>query len=436
MIHQGFVGYSGRSGKEAIVIISEEESFSGTNSDGESSEYDSDSLYGDERPSINESNGQPAEDKSDESEPELDVRDMFLLMPKRREQIRRLRKIKVQFKYYEQLPPEIIFRVMRYTKPDDLLNLIRSGPTTAGIWNRYKIAVLRGIQEEQFSDFTGLFEKVGSAETGEQTKLRQNFHNAEQSLRKMYQAKAPGTSKMTKQIEKYGNEGVWRQIGLLEMMKEHLDSEVNAVCRTCADSAPATKATRQGLLTLWRLRWEARAHLGEQETQKQDGDTQQTPVSDVVRRLDRVFQDQPAKVKSVTADIMSLVVYTVVNQLGFEEVATAWIPMYTKVVTLQPLQPEDLDHWIDRAIVSFIVKFVLVFGVAETLRLGVASDADSMMYSTHLLLEDFSSMLVAKMCQDQYGLSDGGLDIVELGLGVAQGMRLQIPCLLKEIEDH
>lgn len=398
----------------------DEESYAVELSHEDSSEYDSDCYVSERQAFMDGSDEELSENTSDESEPELDVRDMFLLTPKRKEQLRRSKAIRVEFGYYEQLPPDIVLQVMRHTKPDDLQNLIRSDPVTAYVWNRNKLAILRGIQEEQYSDFIELFDRVGSVGSAETSKLGRNFLIAEQSLRNLELARGQGIQKINERIEKYGKESVWRQIALLELMKEHLDDEVYAMYGTFAIPASMVKNQRQGLLTLWQMRWEASALFRE-------GDPQQMPISDVVKKLVRIFQDQPANIRSVTAKIMSFVIHRIAGRLDFETLVMEWTPVYIQLVTHHPLRGEDLDHWIDGTIVAFIVKFLLEFGVAESLRLGDASHPERILYSANLLLNDFDYTLAAKMYQDQQGASDDGLEIVQLGLGVAQGMKLGIP---------
>ena len=411
----------------------EEESFLMETSDEDGSEY---SLGSDEENSMDIQIEEPLEETSDDSDSgsdadsdadsdsELDVRDRFMVMPKRREQIERLKATKVQFKYYERLPPDLILHVLRHTSPDSLQSLIRSGHVTAETWSRNKLAVYRGIQEETFSDFTKLFGIVGSEGSEEPSKLCRNFQIAEQSLRILDQAKAIDTRMMTERKAKYGNDRLWRQLALLELMKEHLDEEVDAVSRSqLAFSAPEAPTVRQGLLALWQMRWETNALLAEKEPQ-------QMPIRDIVKRIVQVFENQPADDRCVAAKIVSLVVSKVIEHVNFNGAGKKWISFYYRFVTSQPLPPGDLIRWIHGAIVAFIVRFLLVHGVAETLRLCTPSHTEGIEDIAQKHVMCFSNLLKEKMVQDQHGTSNDGIEIVELGLEVARGMKLDIPRLL------
>jgi len=405
---------------KAGMMRMEEDPYIIESSDEDRSEYDPVCHFSGQQAFMDESDENISDETSDDSEPELDVRDMFLVTPKRKAQLRRLQAIKVEFMYYEQLPPDVIMQVMRHTKPDDLRSLIKSDPVAAYVWSRNKQAILRGIQEEQFSHFTGLFDKVGSVGSEKPSELDRNLLNAEQSLRNLELAKGQGVQKINERIEKYGKESVWRQIALLELLNEHLDDEVHAMYGTFAIPASMAKNERQGLLTLWQMRWEASALFRE-------GVPQQMPISNVVRKLLRIFQGQPANIRAVTTKIISFVIDRIARSVDFETLAMEWIPMYTQVVTHHPLQSDDLDQWIDGTIVAFIVKFLLEFGVAESLRLDDASHPERIIGSSNLLLNDFDYTLAARMYQDLQGTTDDGLEILQLGLGVAQGMGLEIP---------
>lgn len=405
---------------QAVMMGTEEDPYIIESSDEERSEYDPVCYPSGQEASMDESDESISDEASDDSEPELDVRDRFLVTPKRRAQLLRLQTIHVEFMYYEQLPPDVIAQVMCHTKLGDLQRLIKSDPVAACVWSRNKQAILRGIQEEQFPDFTGLFPKVGSVRSEKPSELDQNLLNAVQSLKNLGLAKGQGVQTINERIGKYGKESVWRQIALLELLNEHLDNEAHAMYGTFAIPPSMAKDERQGLLTLWQMRWEASALFRE-------GVWQQMPISNVVRKLVRIFQGRPANIRSVTTKIMSFVIDRIAGSLDFETLAMEWIPMYTELVTNHPLQGEDLDRWIDGTIVAFIIKFLLEFGVAETLRLGDTSHPDRIIGSSNLMLTDFDLTLGARMYQDLEGTTDDGLEIVQLGLGVAQGMRLEIP---------
>ena len=160
LIPQQFSMHHNRSKHEATVIDMGTEALPMEISDD-------DYLDSHESSSEDVSYQEPLGKTESESESKLDIRDMFMVMPKRREKIQRLKVTRVRFKSYRKLQLEIKFLVMRHTNPNDPPSLILSDREIAELWKTKKSAVLKGIQEQQVSEFMGLFEIVRSKRLGE-----------------------------------------------------------------------------------------------------------------------------------------------------------------------------------------------------------------------------------------------------------------------------
>ena len=405
--------------REAEMRTTEEESCPADTSDEYGSKYC--------RTSATDMDNERSTEPPDElgSGTELDGHDRFLVMPKRREEIKRLRATRVRFQYYEQLPVEIKLNVMVQLHPDDLLSLICTDRMTAELWSVRKLGIMRGMQEERFGDFAGVFDKFGSQGRRGTWELCENFEQAERSLRRADRAKVKEHRKMQKQLHKYGESSPWRQLALLGSMKEHLDEEVDAMYnRQLVISEATAKNARQGLLLLWQMRWEL---VG----LRKNGEGPQRPIKYTVERLMSIFDQQPSNARSSAAEILSLVVLTVVRRVDFETAQGNFSSLYYRATTHQTLQPADLKLWIHGTMIAFVITFLLKYGVAQTLHLAMPSDPATILYDEDDLLYTFAEMLRKKKHQDQSGTSDGSFEFVQLAMGLAQGMELEIPRFLE-----
>ena len=405
--------------RQAEMKTTEEESCPVDTSDEHGSDYSEESITNTDE----EQSTEPSEDVL--SEPDLDIRDRFMVMPKRREQIQRLRATRVQFQYYEQLPAEVKLHVMLQLHPDDLRNLIYTDRTTAGIWSLRRLGIMRGILEQRFADFARVFDKFGRQGRKGTWELCEKFEKAEQSLRRLDRAKAKENQRMKQQLDKYGESSPWRQLALLGLMKEHLGEELDAIYnRQLVMSEATVKNGRQGMLVLWQMRWELVA-LSEDS---------QRPVRHTVKRLMGIFDQQTPSVRSSAAEILSLVVSTVVRQIDFKRARGKFSSVYYKAISHQTLQPADLKLWIHGTMVAFVISFLLGYGAAQTLQLAMPLDPVAILYNDDDLLYSFTKVLNEKMDQDQSGASDGGFEFIQLAMGLAQGMELEIPQFLEHGE--
>ena len=385
-------------------------------------------------------------DDSD-SDSEVDIRDMFLVMPKRREELRRLKAekerlreerrrtkvlsrrleaTKVQFKDFERLPDDIKLHVMRHTNSNDIRNLVLSGTKIGDVWKSYPMAVLRGIQEEQFAEFNGIFMRIGGG--GSYFKpLYRNFKNAVRTFIYLDACKKPEFRTLTKDVVRYGTQNEWMQLSLLGLCKEHLDREVDALHSHSADFARKDQIVRRGLLTMWHMRWEENAFFLHHLWSMTPGNTE-----DVVKALVQIFEDQPASVRSSITAIVSLVIHATLGRFNLEVRRQIWVPLYCDIVTAQPIpNEEDPDQWSKKALVALILRSLLINGVAETLHMTGSSHQDWSTHPGNILADDLYHILKDKMLEEPNGkLPDRVVEIMTFGAGVCEALRLVIPDFL------
>ena len=392
-------------------------------------------------------------------EEKFEARDHFMLMPEQKRQIQARRALKEKKKKekkerawflqgltYElhripsllpQLPQQTFSKMgngaLERLNSDCLIEIMRQSSLEPGLWNLLSVSekcraiwknaersVLRGMQEERFSDYIEMFGKIG--------------HQSNKQLQNLASALAADAWRLRAEVREHeisfmdlrkDDERLYEKylILYLEGTNNYFNDRVQMLHESGKFKSCSQHITKSAVLVLWRMGW-SRGDDGDWEPA---GSLDSSVMVDMVREI---LSHQPEPVRLRIRDILHLLVYKIDKRWSISKDNKPWVEDREKFIRQGRIPPYNAAQWHKEAVNATIVREIVLRGIGGAIDyikeidsgMDVANEKDRVQCPK--LLE---RIRYNREYYDEYGTDiGGGLGNLKIHVEVAQELGVDI----------
>ena len=319
---------------------------------------------------------------------------------------------------FDRLPTELILSLMRRTHVDDLLALANSTKVCRAIFEANEIAILRGIEIEQFPEWKWLFGETTCRSLAQSQHLKDAM-TVENNFGEVFLAWSEEFLKMMRLIDKNKFTGL-RYLMFLQKLQDEVDNDIKAT-----ESHTKKTITRRTAICLRSFAFQR------PEIVKEEDRTENDPVIDVNglpwEARSQLVSEQPASTKAEIKSLLEIVIEAFSHEL--QRILISWTWYYMGLIDNHgPEKVKQVKKWMSKLVIGLIIEEVIPQWWSQT--------KDSSLYlefASKMSVFDLLDRLRGLLPMDDGGMADA-LQGVKDGIAFGESIGLDLEKLVDGTE--
>ena len=312
----------------------------------------------------------------------------------------------------DRLPPELILCLMRHTHVDDLLDFANSNKINRTIFKANKIAILRGIEIEQFPEWKWLFGETTCRSLAQSQHLKDAMSVEYYSI-EIGKAWSEKLLEIMRLIDNNKFTGM-QYLVFLQELQDRVDNDIKAT-----ESYTKKKITRRTAICLRSFSFQ-RPEIVKEEDRTEDGPVVESDGLSWEARS-QLVSEQPASTKAEIKSLFEIVIEDFSRKL--QGTLIHCTRYYYKGPTCKPSpqKAKAVKRWMSKLVTGLIIELVITQWWSQT--------TDSRLYlvfTSEMSMSDLADRLLDLFPMDDGEVADALQEVEDdIAFGESLGLDLE-----------